>query len=1143
MPERPTTSSAPADEPLRRKVLGLGAKIVILAIALVAITAFTLSTLLVDASQKVMLDHELTDLSDETDLRAWELVELSGELQQQFERASRLVEEMAAGADDSNLEQRRTGFRDKLQHEIGDVFCLRVLETSPGARTGVLHSIGDAASPDDNPSYLQFESEMLPRKEGHTFAKLALANLKYRRKTDDGRSEEMFVLWMGEHVADAQEGKNGYLLIMGLALDIKLARLSSTPRHLAFVYDQDGHQLLNPLDFSRAANDLGDFNLAVADVPPEFNRPRYLQKLYELSAAQAGLHFGDRTAPDGLKASRDRVKKINLSGSPLDDEGPEAVPVVLANGRTFYYWEGTIDGPPLSSDETRVAQTVLTRLKMKYSQAEWTGAPPDGQMPTIKRVGGLSSSVSTLRVMSDRDGEEFLQFRDEVIKELREAFRRQSGKGDENTNTGETASTGRSNITFNWPSSPQPCRTCRVRATTVNLTSGPTVTPIKLLIARAVFEEEIESALHTEFEEVLQKVSIFAACFAIVALAFANKLARPLRGITNVAEAVSSATLQAPGEETRVDKLRTLSDSLPLARRDEIGILARAFKEMIENVLAAQRDLQDLNRGLESQVKVRTHELEVANAELTRKRDEAVQLARSKDEFLANVSHELRTPLNWLFGSVQFLEMSELEEQQASDVKTIRKATEDLRDLIEDILDYQKIIMDGMSLNLVETELRPLLQDVWDSLKMYAAKFSAGLDFELPDDLGTVVTDPKRLKQVIKNLGSNACKFADSDGVRKNCVVVSASRESGASGDTIVIHVRDSGRGLRPDELETLFQKFERHAKEVEGTGLGLVITRGLVALLEGTIEIDSEFGRGSTFTIRLPAIPEAWSGKGDGAPRKTTTIVPTVPASQPSAADIRRGSRVLVVDDDPHIRDMMKRHLTERGLDVIVASNGREALKLIKSEKPDVITLDVVMPELNGWAVLAAIKNDPETEHLPVIMLTTMDEEGRGIALGADEFLLKPFEWSVLDRTLSPYCRDDENKHVLVVDDDPETRLLLRRQLESDGWIVDEAENGQAALEILKTMAPAVILLDLMMPVMDGFEFIVEREKRPALLEIPVIVVTAKEPTSEEIDRLHGSVARVLQKGSYSQDELLSEIHRRVDRHLQRTASLREDD
>jgi CheY-like chemotaxis protein len=269
-----------------------------------------------------------------------------------------------------------------------------------------------------------------------------------------------------------------------------------------------------------------------------------------------------------------------------------------------------------------------------------------------------------------------------------------------------------------------------------------------------------------------------------------------------------------------------------------------------------------------------------------------------------------------------------------------------------------------------------------------------------------------------------------------------------------------------------------------------------------GEITVQSEPGKGSRFTVRLPAdlgkIREAASQAAAGA------------------------ATVLVIDDEAVVRDLMQRFLSKEGFRVLTAANGEDGLRLAREQRPDAITLDVMMPGLDGWAVLSQLMADPQLADIPVIMLTIVDDKRTGYALGASEYLTKPIDRERLMAMLTKYRRD---LPVLVVDDDESIRGLLRRILESEGYTVVEAENGRAALDCVSQRMPGAILLDLMMPEMDGFEFLTALHEREAWRQIPVVIVTAKDLTAEDHERLNGSVVRILQKGAYGQQDLLAAV------------------
>jgi len=278
--------------------------------------------------------------------------------------------------------------------------------------------------------------------------------------------------------------------------------------------------------------------------------------------------------------------------------------------------------------------------------------------------------------------------------------------------------------------------------------------------------------------------------------------------------------------------------------------------------------------------------------------------------------------------------------------------------------------------------------------------------------------------------------------------------------------------------------------------------------MMGGDVTVESESGRGSTFTIRLPAVVAE-------AAEQTSTTAP------PAHAEPGVGT-VLVIDDEATIRDLMQRFLAKEGFRVVAAAGGEEGLRLARELRPEAITLDVMMPGMDGWAVLSALKADPALADIPVIMLTIVDDKNLGYALGAADYLTKPIERDRLLAVLRAHRRDHP---VLVVDDDVTLRQLLRRMLEPEGYTVIEAENGRVALERLSSVSPSVVLLDLMMPEMDGFEFVAEFRRHEAWRAIPIVVITARDLSRDDRERLNGYVQKILQKGAHGRDQLLAEV------------------
>jgi PAS domain S-box-containing protein len=547
---------------------------------------------------------------------------------------------------------------------------------------------------------------------------------------------------------------------------------------------------------------------------------------------------------------------------------------------------------------------------------------------------------------------------------------------------------------------------------------------------------------------------------------------------------------------------------VPLEARTLLTLILRDITWRKEAEEAARRR----NEELERHVKERTAELEAANVELALARDKAEQVAVAKDFFLATVSHELRTPLNHVTGYIQLLEITELDEDQRRDLEKIHHAADNLLVLVNDLLDYQKMIQGVLTLEPTTFDLAPWIEDLVEAMRPKVAEKGNKLVVDCPADIGTLEADEKRLRQALTNLLSNAAKFT-----RDGVVTVSVRRERDGTNDRVRLDVLDTGRGMSLVQQTKLFQPFTKllsRSDNPEGTGLGLVLSQRLCRLMGGDLLLShSEIGQGSTFTICLPA-PIAGA-----AP-----VPPPHPA--PEAVATRASQKpltVLVIDDDLEVQELMRRHLEGQGFVVHLATSGAEGLEMVKRLQPDAITLDVLMPGIDGWGTLAALQADVETANIPVIMITMLDDRTRGFALGAWEVLPKPISWSRLIDLLRHI--EPNTGPVLLVDHDPAFRELAGRTLMQHGWEVCGVENGRAALTAAARRRPALVLLDLVMPVMDGFEFLQEFRKDAAWRDVPVVVLTGTDVTAEDRQRLSGQVQRILSKGLSSQEELLREI------------------
>jgi signal transduction histidine kinase/DNA-binding response OmpR family regulator/putative methionine-R-sulfoxide reductase with GAF domain len=506
--------------------------------------------------------------------------------------------------------------------------------------------------------------------------------------------------------------------------------------------------------------------------------------------------------------------------------------------------------------------------------------------------------------------------------------------------------------------------------------------------------------------------------------------------------------------------------------------------------------------------------------EIQSKSRQLAEASQHKSQFLANMSHELRTPLNAIIGVTEMLrEDAEALKQDLEPLDRVLGAGRHLLALINDILDLSKIEAGRMELHLETFPLVPVIQDVAKTIEPMATKNGNRIVIECPADLGTMHADQTRFRQSLLNLASNANKFTE-----KGIITITAGQGQENGRDGITLAVADTGIGMTPEQMGKLFQEFSqassRTASKYGGTGLGLAISRHFCRMMGGDITVESEPGKGSTFTIRLPRIVQGVETPVTEG-RAKTRAEPVHPIAEDAEEPL-----ILVVDDDATARELVERHLERAGFGVVAAHGGQEGLRLVRELRPAAVTLDIMMPDLDGWTVLAAIKGDPALASTPVVLMSIVDQKNRGYALGAADYLVKPVDRAKLVETLTRICGSSSGK-ALLVDDDEMVRRSVRQALEPIGWKVTEAENGQVAVAALAAAQPDVIILDLMMPKMDGFEFLDELRKRPNWQDIPVVVITAKDLTDDDRNRLNGGVERIIQKSD--RDEMLRQLSREI--------------
>lgn len=598
-----------------------------------------------------------------------------------------------------------------------------------------------------------------------------------------------------------------------------------------------------------------------------------------------------------------------------------------------------------------------------------------------------------------------------------------------------------------------------------------------------------------------------------------------------------------------------LSDSITYP----LSIIVQNTANALESA-ALYKLISEQNQRLEEMVYSRTRALEeqtvqlkeeiayrqLAEESLVVAMEEAELAAKAKGEFLANISHEIRTPMNAILGYCEILQYDCKRlgnEGFMDDLKSIESAGKHLLVLINDILDLSKIQSGMMELETEVFQITDMIAEALNAVRPLTHKKGNVFELQCPENIGSMRADAMRVRQVLLNLISNSCKFTE-----HGKIVLSVERFGSNGMEWVKFSVSDTGIGVKPEHMEKIFSEFTQAdastTRKYGGTGLGLPISRRLCVMMGGDIQVQSQVGKGSTFIVILPSgmrlgenneSPVALDTAGMSAGSTPSAGQPAQPVMSKESSNV-----VLVVDDEPVTLELMMKLLGKEGFNLVAAKNGDKGIQMARELGPALIIVNLMMRP-DGWAVLNALKSLPDLGLVPVFVFCEESDREKALALGVSECLAKPVDWSLLMALMTRYGVPRYSSAILLVEDDVVNREMMNRILRKEGFSVTNAANGSAALDCVRKDLPRLILLDLKLPEMDGFELIDELRKSKEWSSIAIAVLTAMELSREERHRLTEAKVVVFQKGNYSKSELLEEVRNAVGHSRQLPENMRQ--